>query len=185
MSGRGALRSELADGDVRLVPLAACHVEGLRAACAQDAEIWQIYPESLIGEHFDPVIERRMTGPDWISFAALLGGDVVGLTGYIRADDVPCGLEIGGTYIAPRLRGSGFNGRMKRLMIDHAFACGYRRIEFRVDERNLRSQAAVLKLGALREGMVRHDRITWTGHLRNTCIFGLLPEDWLNKDQPV
>lgn len=66
----------------------------------------------------------------------------------------------------------------KRLMIDHAFACGFRWIEFRIDQRNARSQAAVLKLGAQREGLLREDRVSWTGHLRSTCVFGLLLPDW-------
>jgi RimJ/RimL family protein N-acetyltransferase len=77
------------------------------------------------------------------------------------------------------VRGTGFNGRMKKLMVEHAFDCGFRRIEFRIDERNLRSQAAVAKLGAKREGLLRQDRVTWTGHLRSTCVFGLLREDWI------
>ncbi|HZV19755.1 MAG TPA: GNAT family protein [Sphingobium sp.] len=67
---------------------------------------------------------------------------------------------------------------MKRLMVAHAFACGLRRIEFRIDTRNARSQAAVRKLGAVYEGTLRAERITWTGHVRDTALFALLREDW-------
>jgi RimJ/RimL family protein N-acetyltransferase len=67
---------------------------------------------------------------------------------------------------------------MKKLMIDHAFACGFTRIEFRVDTRNKRSMAAVLKLGAKHEGTLRRNRITWTGYVRDTAVFGLLEEEW-------
>ncbi len=67
---------------------------------------------------------------------------------------------------------------MKTLMIEHAFDCGFRRIEFRVDARNARSQAAVLKLGARHEGLLRAERIIWTGHVRDTALFGLLRADW-------
>jgi RimJ/RimL family protein N-acetyltransferase len=87
-------------------------------------------------------------------------------------------VEIGGTYIEPSVRGTGFNDLMKKLMIDHAFACGFRRIEFRVDARNKRSAAAVLKLGAKLDGTLRQDIVTWTGHVRDTHVFGLLQEDW-------
>ena len=178
MADAAALFAPLVDGDVRLEPLAAEHVEPLRAACAEDTEIWDIYPFSMLGEHFDPAIAARLASPD-PSFAACLGGEVVGITCYLRPDPVQGVVEIGGTYIAPRMRGSGHNRRMKRLLIDRAFACGFRRIVFMVDERNTRSQAAVLKLGAQREGLLRQDRVTWTGYRRSTCVFGLLREEWM------
>jgi len=60
----------------------------------------------------------------------------------------------------------------------HAFDRGYRRIEFRVDSRNARSQAAMKKLGAVREGVMRADRITYTGHVRDTVLFSILKEEW-------
>lgn len=177
MTSVEGLRVELSDGGVRLVPLAEHHFEPLRAACAEDPDIWEIYPHSMLGEHFDAALAGRKKTPG-IIFAACLGDEVVGITSYLRPDPVNGVVEIGGTYIAPRVRGTGYNRTMKKLLIEHAFALGYRRIVFLVDERNARSQAAVLKLGATREGMYRRDRITWTGHVRNTCIFGLLREEW-------
>jgi RimJ/RimL family protein N-acetyltransferase len=64
------------------------------------------------------------------------------------------------------------------MMLRRAFDCGYRRIEFRVDERNKRSQAAMTKLGAVREGVMRADRVTWTGHVRDTVLFSILKDEW-------
>lgn len=179
MSDVDTLRVELRAGNVRLTPFASEHVEPLRAACAEDPEIWEIYPVSMLGDHFDPAMTQRMASSDWVNFAALFADEVVGITAYLRPDPVFGVLEIGGTYIAPRMRGTGYNRTMKKLLIEHAFACGYERIDFRVDERNQRSQAAVLKLGATREGLLRRDRITWTGHKRNTCVFGLLRSEWM------
>jgi RimJ/RimL family protein N-acetyltransferase len=172
-----ALSTELADGEVRLVPLADGHLEPLRAVCAEDPDIWEIYPYSMLGEHFDAAIARRRAAAG-VNFAAFRDQEVVGITAYLRPEAANGVVDIGGTYIAPRMRGTGYNGRMKRLLIEHAFACGFNRIEFRVDERNRQSQEAVLKLGAKREGLLRQDRVTWTGYRRNTCIFGLLKEDW-------
>jgi RimJ/RimL family protein N-acetyltransferase len=63
-------------------------------------------------------------------------------------------------------------------MIQHAFDRGYRRIEFRVDSRNQRSQAAMKKLGAVREGVMRADRITWNNHVRDTVLFSILKDEW-------
>jgi RimJ/RimL family protein N-acetyltransferase len=87
-------------------------------------------------------------------------------------------LEIGNTYYVPAVRGTGLNRRVKDLMLKRAFACGFRRVEFRVDSRNGRSQAAMAKLGAVREGVVRAERITWTGHVRDTVLFSILAGEW-------
>ncbi len=180
-----ALAKPLASGAVRLEPFDERHREGLRAACAEDQEIWDIYPVSMLGEHFDGALERMLafhrTG-GWIPLIALDAGSegerVVGMSSYIGPDAANHVVEIGGTYIAPGVRGTGYNGIMKTLMIDHAIACGFRRIEFRVDMRNKRSMAAVLKLGARHEGTLRKNRVTWTGHVRDTAVFGLLAEEW-------
>jgi RimJ/RimL family protein N-acetyltransferase len=85
---------------------------------------------------------------------------------------------LGGTYYRPKFRGAGFNRRAKAMMLARAFDCGIRRVEFRVDERNARSQAAMKKLGAVREGVIRADRVTWTGHLRDTVLFAILKGEW-------
>ena len=79
---------------------------------------------------------------------------------------------------ALKLRRTTLIEKMKKLMIDHAFACGFRRIEFCVDVRNKRSAAAVLKLGAKLDGTLRKNTVTWTGHVRDTHVFGLLQEHW-------
>ncbi|PXW70068.1 RimJ/RimL family protein N-acetyltransferase [Blastomonas natatoria] len=174
-----ALRTVLMDGDLRLEPLANYHVEPLRAACARDQDIWNIYPVSMLGEHFDRAMDEFHGTDRRLPLAVLWQGKLIGMSSYINPDDANHIVEIGGTYIEPRARGAaGVNTRMKRLMIDHAFAQGFTRIEFRVDARNLRSRAAVLKLGAIHEGTLRRNRITWTGFVRDTCIFGLLREDW-------
>ena len=76
------------------------------------------------------------------------------------------------------VRGSGFNRRVKDMMLRRAFDCGFRRVEFRVDERNKRSQAAMTRLGAVREGLLCADRITWTGHVRDTVLFSILKDEW-------
>ena len=87
-------------------------------------------------------------------------------------------LEIGGTYYRPDLRGGPVNPAAKRLMMGHAFECGARRAVYRVDAINLRSRAAVLKLGAVEEALLRQDRITWTGRIRDTVIFSVLDHEW-------
>lgn len=174
-----ALSAVLEDGPVRLEPFADHHLEPLRAACRADPDIWEIYPVNLGGDGFDGAIGRFRASDEWTNFAVIdtASGELVGMTNYIRPTMFGV-VEIGGTYIAPSVRGSGFNRMMKKLMIDHAFANGFHKIEFRVDTRNKRSQAAVLKLGAMYEGTIRQNMVTWTGYRRDTAVFGLLRDEW-------
>lgn len=163
---------------MRLVPLADSHIEPLRAACRKDQEIWDIYPVNLGGDGFDEALGVwRSSG--WVNFAVIdtRTGALVGTTSYIRPTAFGV-VEIGATYIVPEVRGGAFNKAMKTLLIDHAFACGFHKVELRADTRNTRSIAAIRKLGALHEGTLRSNMVTWTGYRRDTAVFGLLKDEW-------
>jgi len=175
---RDQLHRPLQDGALGLHPLGATHRADLATACAADADIWALYPTSYAPDGFDASFAALLANATRLPFASLDGEKLIGMTAYLRVEPAAQTLEIGNSYIVPDRRGTGLNGRMKRLMIDHAFACGFRRIEFRIDARNARSQAAVRKLGAVQEGLLRAERITWTGHVRDTLLFGLLESDW-------
>jgi len=170
---------ELADGDLRLVKLAEAHREPLRAACAADAEVWPIYATSFDPDHFDASFAALLANAARMPYAVFAGDRLVGMTAWLRPDVSAQTIEIGSSYIHPDVCGTGLNGRLKRLMLDHAFAVGIRRVEFRIDERNARSQAAVAKLGATREGVLRAERVTWTGHVRDTGLWSLLADEWV------
>lgn len=175
---RDTLYVELTAGDLRLVKLAEEHREALRAACAADADIWRIYSTSFDPQHFDASFSRLLGHGSRMPYAIMDGGRLVGMTAWLRPDWSAQTIEIGNSYIHPDARGTGLNGRLKRLMIDHAFAVGIRRIEFRIDERNKRSQAAVAKLGGVKEGVLRAERVTWTGFVRDTGQWSLLADEW-------
>ena len=169
-------------GDLALIALTSAHREGLRAACAQDDAIWDIYPVNYHGDAFDPQFDKLLTGaPQRRVYAIMLRDTVVGMTAWIDQGQPGWSIEIGNTFIAPHLRGSGLNTRVKHMLLDHAFACGIERVGFKVDLRNTRSQAAVMKLGATREGVLRHERKTWTGHVRDTVSFSILKAEWQNR----
>jgi RimJ/RimL family protein N-acetyltransferase len=173
-----SLGEPMADGRARIEPLREDHREALRAACAEDAEIWTIYPSRFFGTGFDAAFDQCFSVANSIAFALLDGDALVGMSAFLGIDTANKALEIGRTYLAPRVRGSGFNGRIKRLMLDRAFACAFTRVEFRIDTRNGRSMAAVEKLGARRDGVLRANRITWTGHVRDTAVYSILAEEW-------
>ncbi len=169
---------ELADGDLKLVKLTEAHRAALGAVCAADADIWTIYSSSFGPDHFDASFDVLTGHGGRMPYAILDGEMLVGMTAWLRPDASAQTVEIGNSFIHPDHRGTGFNGRLKRLMIDHAFAVGIRRIEFRIDERNKRSQAAVAKLGCTKEGTLRAERITWTGYCRDTALWSLLAGEW-------
>ena len=154
------------------------HRDALKAACAEDSEIWQIYANNFGPGGFDESIDRYTSNPNNRTFVLFDGDELAGMSSYLGIDPARQVLEIGGTYYRPHLRGTGFNRRVKDMMLARAFDCGVRRVEFRVDLRNARSQAAMKKLGAVREGVLRADRITWTGHVRDTVLFSILKEEW-------
>jgi RimJ/RimL family protein N-acetyltransferase len=150
----------------------------LKAACAEDGEIWQIYANNFGPEGFDDSIGRYIGNPNNRTFVLFEGDELAGMSSFLGIDPTRQVLEIGGTYFRPNFRGTGFNNRVKHMMLKRAFACDIRRVEFRVDARNGRSQAAMKKLGAVREGVLRADRMTWTGHVRDTVLFSILRDEW-------
>ena len=174
---KAELLDPIIDGDLVLEQMAEPHREGLRAACAADTAIWAMYPNDWLG-HFDTCFDAVLRNDGRCPFALILDGRIIGMSGYLNFALERQGVEIGNTYIVPEVRGTGVNGRIKRLLLDRAFACGIRRVEFRIDEINARSQAAVRKLGGVKEGVLRAERITWTGRVRNTGVFSILADEW-------
>lgn len=165
---------------VSLELLAERHREDLRDAANADPDIWNIYPYSMAGRYFDPWWEENVArrGQERIRFAVCLEGRCIGVTSYLNIEPAAAAVEIGGTYYRPDARGGIVNPAAKYLMIGHAFAHGARRVAFKVDAINTRSRAAVLKLGAVQEGILRQSGVTWTGRVRDAVVFSVLRDEW-------
>ena len=113
-----------------------------------------------------------------LNFAVTVEGRCVGLTCLMAISRANAALELGGTYYSPEVRGGPVNPAAKRLLLGAAFEAGARRVRLNVDAINLRSRAAVAKLGAVQEGVLRQDRVTWTGRVRDTVVFSILASEW-------
>jgi RimJ/RimL family protein N-acetyltransferase len=172
------LSGAMAGERCRAEPFAERHREPLRAACAEDRDIWAIYANDFGPAGYDASITHYTASPRNRTFVLYDGDELAGMSSFLGLDEPRQVVEIGGTYYRPHLRGTGLNRRIKDMMLARAFGAGIRRVEFRVDARNQRSQAAMAKLGAVREGVLRADRITWTGHVRDTVLFSILREEW-------
>lgn len=163
-----------------LEPVTEAHRDELRAALDCDPDNWAIQLASAQGEHFGGYWHSLTETPGRIPFAVRdkASGRLAGTSSFLFVNPAHATLEVGGTWFRPEYRGGAVNPEVKRLMLGHAFDAGALRVELRVDARNARSRAAVLKLGATQEGITRSHFTTWTGHRRDSVIFSILAEEW-------
>lgn len=176
----------LAGRFVALEPLAEHHHAGLIAAAA-DPAIWTYMPRDMRGG-LQPML-------DWHSEQAALGQQktyavrrladqaLIGATSFLAIAPKDGRVEIGATWYRRDAWGSAVNPQAKYLLLDHAFGAGYGRVEFKTDSRNLRSRAALLKLGAVEEGTLRSH--AWVppgedrdGYRRDTVYYAILAAEW-------
>lgn len=168
---------------VRLEPVTAELREELRGAIDCDPAAWEIMPTNGCGEGFGDwwsAMMAQVERGDRIAHAIRRLSDkrVVGTSSFLNIERLHKGVEIGATFLHPDARSGPVNPETKRLMLDRAFDAGAIRVAFMIDERNVRSQAAVMKLGATREGSLRNHKITWTGHVRDTVVLSICDFDW-------
>jgi RimJ/RimL family protein N-acetyltransferase len=168
---------------VRLEPYAASLRAALGMALDCDADGWNLFSMSGQGPHFDNWwnrINSQVAARQWVAYAIrdLSTQAIVGTSSFLNIKTERQCVEIGATFLHPQVRSGYVNPEAKLLMLRHAFACGARRVELLTDARNLRSQAAIAKLGAVREGVLRRDRITWTGHVRDSVLYSVTDLDW-------
>jgi RimJ/RimL family protein N-acetyltransferase len=168
---------------VRLEPLAEDHREALRAA-ADDERIWVHTLTSARGTEFDGwfdyVLAVSAAGRQ-VPFAVrrLADGAAVGSTSFL--DPVPQHrrVEIGSTWYTPAVWGTPVNPECKLLLLAHAFdVLGMNRVSLCTDVRNTRSQAAIEKLGAVKEGVLRSHMITQGGRVRDSVTYSIIRDDW-------
>ena len=102
--------------------------DALKAACVEDGDIWQIYANNFGPDGFDDSIALYRSTSRNRTFVLFEGEELAGMSSYLGIDERRGVLEIGGTYYRPKFRGTGFNRRVKDMMLRRAFACGFRRV---------------------------------------------------------
>ena len=167
---------------VKMEPLVLEHKEEVRIAIDCDSTAWSILLVNPMGAGFEEYWSANCGAPltERLPYVIrrLSDGQVVGVSTYFTAKAKHGGVEIGATFLRPDVRASFVNPETKMLMLGHAFNSGAVRVQFTVDVRNERSQAAIAKLGAVKEGILRRDTRTWTGHIRDTVVFSILDSEW-------
>lgn len=181
MSTELDLRPILIAARVRLEPLVASHRDDLARAAA-DEEIWTHMPSNAAGNGFAAWFEQALsaaqTGREAV-WAVRAEGEIVGSTRYLAIEPLHRRLEVGHTWYAPHAWGGRINPACKFAVLRYAFeTLAFNRVEFKTDSRNLRSQAAIAKLGATREGVFRSHMVRRDGSLRDSVYFSILGEEW-------
>jgi RimJ/RimL family protein N-acetyltransferase len=170
---------------VRLEPLSLAHVADL-AEAGRDESIWEFMPygvlrtEEQMVEHVRAALERQAQGTD-LPFAviALESGRAIGGTRYLDIQRPHRALEIGGTWYGTAHQRTGVNTECKWLLLCHAFnVLGCARVQFKTDLRNERSQRAIERIGALREGVIRKHFAMPDGHQRSSVLYSIIAEEW-------
>ena len=166
---------------VRLEPLALHHADGLRAA-ASDGKLWELRITSVPEPHdVEAYIERALAMPDRVAFAVLDAstGAVMGSTSYHDILPLVDRVEIGWTWYAKSHQRSHVNTSCKLLMLSHAFdTLGCAVVGWRTDNFNFASQKAIERLGAKKDGVIRHHALRRDGSIRDTVMYSLLRGEW-------
>jgi N-acetyltransferase len=170
---------------IRLEPLASRHAEGIFAA-SRDAGIWTyllIAPFTTVSDvekWMTEALAQQAAGAE-VAFATVNKSDgrVVGSTRFLDIRRPHRSLEIGWTWLAPEAQRTAVNTEAKYLMLRHAFETwGALRVQLKTDERNARSRAAIARLGAVFEGILRNYQTRFDGYVRNTAMFSITAAGW-------
>jgi RimJ/RimL family protein N-acetyltransferase len=156
----------------------------LHALAARAPEIFRLWsyrgPGDWVSAWIGAIRKRTIDG-SMIAFAVTRpeDGAFLGITSWLSPDETSKSVEVGMTCYAPEAQGTVVNPSCKRLLMGHAFdEWGARRVQYQIDNRNERSKAAVLKLGAELEGVLRNHRTLPDGFVRDTAFFSILDREW-------
>ena len=170
---------------VRLVPPDLKYEKDLLAA-AQPNEIWDFIataPGQTAAEMhawIQQAVDDTANGSR-VWFIIVRKGDerAIGATSYMDIHVRDRSLEIGGTWLTPKVWRTSINTECKYLLLRHAFEnLGCLRVQLKTDLRNLRSQKAIERLGAVKEGVLRKHMITRTGYIRDTVMYSIIDTEW-------
>ena len=170
---------------VRLEPLSEAHVPDL-ALVGQDDSLWAYIPYPLVHSEADmlawvrDMLARQARGTD-LPFAVILreSGRAIGASRYLDIQAAYRAVEIGGSWYGLAFQRTAVNTESKYLLLSHAFDdLGCVRVQLKTDLRNERSQRAIERLGAVREGVLRHNMIMPDGHVRDSVYYSILAEEW-------
>jgi RimJ/RimL family protein N-acetyltransferase len=162
---------------IALEPFDTSHEASLRRAT--DAETFRYFPTPNFDSWLAKVVADTAEGTR-ICFVArnLADGAILGSTSYFDAVEKDGRVEIGSTWYGAGSRGTKVNPEAKLLLLSNAFDAGYHCVVLRTDSKNARSRAAILKLGAKQDGILRAAVWMPQGYFRDSVFFSILADEW-------
>ena len=172
----------LTDGRIRLQPMSLAHVDALKAAAA-DGELWRLRVTSVpTPEDTQGYVERALAMKDRLPFVVVdleNDGRIVGSTSYHDILPAVDRVEIGWTWYAKSMQRSHVNTCAKLLLLVHAFeTLGAKVVGWRTDNYNFASQQAIERLGAKKDGVIRHHAVRRDGTVRDTVMYSVTAGEW-------
>ncbi|MBV6395784.1 MAG: hypothetical protein HFACDABA_01366 [Anaerolineales bacterium] len=172
----------LTGNHVRLEPLTEAHIPALaEIGTGQDFWHFMLYGEMRTDADMRGWVMDILSRKGDLPFAAihLATGRVAGATRYLSVSPKDRGLEIGGTWYGPQFQRTAVNTECKYLLLQHAFeTLGAIRVQLKTDSRNLRSQRAIERIGAVKEGTLRNHMILPDGVIRHSVYYSILDSEW-------
>jgi N-acetyltransferase len=166
------------------------HIEALRVL-AKDDRIWEFTKTLLIDEQYNQRFDDYITLAldrnaleKQVAFIIRkkIDNTIIGMTRYYGIDEKNKRLNIGYTWYIPSVWGKVYNKECKLILLAYAFEqLGFNRVGFEVAHQNLRSQQAVTKIGAIKEGELRKYALRPDGVFRNTVVFSIINDEWPEK----
>ena len=165
-------------------PLGREHEDALARAAA-DGELWRLWyttvaPPEKMAEYIATALDmRERLGAMPFVVREKPSGDIVGCTRYFNVDETNRRLEIGHTWYSKRVQRGPINTECKLLLLTHAFeTLDLHRVEFKTDALNEQSRKALLRIGAVQEGLFRKHMTTASGRVRDSVYFSILDTEW-------
>lgn len=173
----------LENNKIKLLPLQIEHAKDLFHI--NSLEVWdfmlrKVKEESDMLENVASKIKLREQ-MNALPFVVILKNtnEVVGTTSLYEIDFNHKSCELGATWYAPEFQRTFVNSDCKYLLLQYCFEeLGFVRVQFKTDERNIRSQKAIERLGAVKEGVMRNEKILEDGFIRNTVLYSIIKDDW-------
>ncbi|MTH53622.1 GNAT family N-acetyltransferase [Bacillus mangrovi] len=168
---------------VTLIPLEAEHADQLFAI--SDPDVWTymlggISTAKEMKRKLEGQIQKRADGKA-LPFAVTLNetGELAGTTSLYELDFSQRSCELGATWYGKRFAGTYVNSECKFLLLRYCFeTLNVIRVQLKTDERNVRSQKAIERIGAKKEGILRKERILESGHIRNAVLYSIVDDEW-------
>lgn len=168
---------------VKLIPISMDHLDGLWEAATPDV-IWtymatKVRSKDEMEQMISGAIKARENGTEYTFTVVNNENQIIGSTRFLDILPHHKSAEIGSTWYHPDVWRTQVNSECKFLLLSHAFdVWNLTRVQLKTDSRNIRSQHAIARIGAVKEGVLRKDRIISDGYVRDTVFFSILRDEW-------